>query len=341
MKAVDSIGIGDNELLISRMVFGLQPTFDMQILNSLVPIFAVIGLGMILRSKNWLTQETTQAFNRFAYYFALPLFLFYKLGGAPTGTGLANRFMVTLFGASVATAIVGWGVAAVFKTKHSSRGALIQAGFRGNLAFIGLPLVLFATAGLAAEQRIQIQSAVLVALSPVVIFYNTASVAVLAVYNEQTEARFSWRSIGYNMITNPLLLACLAGISVQLLGWRIPIAIERTCEVLGASAFPMALVGIGSQLASISVRGHWGSSLLATALKNVFCPLVGWLIGRAMGLEGIELTVILILCAVPTAVSSCVLAEQMRSDPDLAASSLVIATACSLITLSILLALPL
>ncbi len=312
----------------------------MQILNSLVPIFAVIALGIFLRKRNWLTEETTQAFNRFAYFFALPMFLFYKLGSAPTGTGLANRYMAILFGASVITAVVSWGVTAILKTRFSSRGALIQAGFRGNLAFMGLPLVFFTTLDLPPAQRLQLQAAVLVALTPVVIFYNIGSVIVLEIFNQRTDSSFSWKSIAINVLTNPLLVACVAGISVSWLGWSLPTSLERTCEVVGASAFPMALVGIGSQLASISVKGRWTDSLIASALKNVFCPLVGWVIGRLMGLSGIELTVILIMCAVPTAVSSYVLADQLNSDADLAASTVVITTAISLVTLSVLLAIP-
>lgn len=313
----------------------------MQILNSLVPIFAVIALGILLRRHNFLTGETTQAFNRFAYYFALPLFLFYKLGSAPSGTGLANRFMITLFGASLVTLIASWLVTYVLNTRFGSRGALIQAGFRGNLAFIGLPLVLFMTFELPEEQRSLLEAAVLIALTPVAIFYNTASVTILAIYNKRTESRISWKSVILNIVSNPLLLACLAGLIVQTIEWRIPTAVVRTCEVVGASAFPMALVGIGSQLASISVSGHWTESLVAAALKNVFCPIVGWLIGRSLGLAGMELLVILILCAVPSAVSSYVLVDQMNGDADLAASSVVIGTACSLVTLSVLLAVPL
>lgn len=312
----------------------------MQILNSLVPIFAVISLGIVLRGRRFLTAETTQAFNRFAYYFALPLFLFNQLGGAPSVGGLANRFIMTLFGASLATALASWGLSHLLNTRFSSRGTFVQAGFRGNLAFIGLPLILFTTAELPDSQKAELESAVLIALMPVAIFYNTASVAALAVYNEKTDTDFSWSSILTNVATNPLLLACLLGLAVQLSHWEIPVVIARTCEVIGKSAFPMALIGIGSQLASISVKGQWNASLLTTALKNVFCPIVGYLIGKSLGLAGTELLVILILCAVPTAVSSYVLSEQMKGDADLAASSVVIGTACSLITLSVLLAIP-
>ncbi|MFK7768639.1 MAG: AEC family transporter [Mariniblastus sp.] len=312
----------------------------MQILNSLVPIFSVIGLGFVLRRFQFLSDEATQAFNRFAYFFALPLFLFYKLAAAPTGTGTANLFLATLLGASVVTAIFMWGLTWAIGTNRRSRGAMIQAGFRGNLAFMALPLIFFVTSDLAEDHRAQIESAVLIALAPVVIFYSAASVAALAVYNEETESEFSWRSVWLNIVFNPLLVACVFGFAFQQFGWPVPVAAVRTCSVVGSAAFPLALLGIGSQLASISISGQWSSSILSSVVKCIVCPLVGWMIGLSIGLSGIELRVILIMCAVPTAVSSYVLADQMKGDADLAASSVVICTVFSLFSLSVLLALP-
>lgn len=309
----------------------------MQILNSLVPIFAVIGLGIVLRRKKFLTQEITQGFNRFAYYFALPAFLFYKLG-APQGAGNADRYILTLLGASVVTMVAGWAVSGWMKTRFGSRGALIQACFRGNLAFMGLPLIYFTTYDLPESQRLQLESAILLTIPPIVIFYNAASVAALAIYNDQSENKFSWKTVWYNFIFNPLLIACVLGLLVQKIGWPIPTAIERTCEVVGASAFPIALLGIGSQLASISVSGHISESLVSSCIKCVLCPVTGWAIGRGLGLSGVDLQAILILCAVPTAVSSYVLADQMKGDGALAASTVVVGTAVSLVTLSVLLA---
>ena len=111
---------------------------------------------------------------------------------------------------------------------------------------------------------------------------------------------------------------------------------DRTCSIIGASAFPMALVGIGSQLVAISGATHWKASLLPTVVKCVLCPLLALAVGKLVGLTGIELQVALILCACPTAVSSYVLADQMNGDGDLAASAVVVCTAFSLPTLAAL-----
>jgi hypothetical protein len=312
----------------------------MQILNSLVPIFSVILLGVILRRRNFLNHETTQAFNRFAYFVALPVFLFYKIGTAPTGDGLANRYMITLLGATLVTVCLSCVVIHVCKIDWNSRGTLIQAGFRGNLAFIGLPLVIFTTHDFPEAEQLKLESAVLIALPPVVIFYNIASVTALSIYSTSTEQLLSWRKVLFNISTNPLLIACLAGLVVQRTGLGIPTALSRTCEVIGASAFSIALIGIGSQLASISVAGKWTESLTSSVIKNVACPIAGWIIGVSIGLSGTELLVILIMCATPTAVSSFILADQIGGDANQAASTVVVGTACSFATLSVLLMLP-
>lgn len=311
----------------------------MEILDRLVPIFSVIALGMVLRKRNFLTADTTQAFNRFAYYFALPLFLFYKLASASSGSGLANQIIITLLATTVLAAIAGWLVTQVFKVAPYARGAIIQASFRGNLAFVGLPLVLFSIYDLPSDQKMAIESAVLLAMAPVVLFFNVGSVVVLAIYNQNTDSNFSYRKLAGAIAKNPLIWACVGGVLFQGMGWPLPKALVRTCEVVGASAFPMALLGIGSQLISISVKGKWSFALMPTIIKCVICPLLGWGIGILVGLTGVELQATMILCAVPTAVSSYVLAEQMDSDADLAASSVVICTAFSLLTLGVLLSL--
>ena len=307
------------------------------ILNSLIPIFAVIGLGIVLRRREFLDEAATLSFNRFAYYFGLPLFLFFKLSNVDSAGGLANSYTFTLLLTTVIAMICGWLVATITGMKFASRGAFVQASLRGNLAFMGLPLVTFLISDLDVSQRDPIDAAVLISLAPVIIFFNVASVAILAIYNEDSESNFSWARVLWNVVSNPILLACLAGLFAQNLEWQVPPTIDRTCQIIGASAFPMALIGIGSQLATISITSQFRLPIGSTLIKCIVCPAACWLIATLIGLSGAERQVLVILAAMPTAVSSYVLAEQMNSDADLAASSVVVSTAASMLTLTVLL----
>ena len=309
----------------------------MQILNSLIPIFAVIGLGMLLRKREFLTADSTKAFNQFAYFFALPLFLFYKLGTASSSGDQVDSMVFTLITAVAATGGIAWLAGYLLKIPFRSRGSMIQAAFRGNLAFVGLPLVLFLTADLPAEQKSAFESAVLLTMTPVVLFYNVGSVIALAVYNEDTQQKFSYRNMFINLLKNPIIWACIAGAAFQFFRWPIPIPVLHICEIIGASAFAIALIGIGSQLVSIPASNAWKGTVLPTVIKCVACPAFCWAIGMAIGLTGAEFQAVIILAATPTAVSSFVLADQMNADSDLAATSVVICTAFSFVTLSAIL----
>lgn len=309
----------------------------MQILNNLFPIFAVIGLGILLRNRQFLSGESTRVFNRFAYYFALPCLLLYKTSTAATPTGLASLFLTTLMLAALVTAIFGWLISGLMKVPNRSRGAMIQASFRGNLAFVGLPLIMFMIDDLPIDQRSQIEAAMWVAIVPVIIFYNAAAVTTLAVYQDDADATFSWQRMILDIVSNPLILACAGGAFIQASELELPVVIERTCKIVGSAAFPLALLGIGSQLATISVANQWSLAFVSTMIKCILCPLIGWVVGSAIGLEGAELQLILMMCAVPTAVSSYVLADQMKGDSDLAAGAVVVCTAFSLFSLSVVL----
>ncbi len=291
---------------------------------------------MLLRRRGFLTAESTQAFNRFAYYYGLPLFLFYKLAGAETVSASDNLMTVALISAVALTFAISWIAAILFNQNVASRGASIQASFRGNLAFMGLPLILFLIEELPDEQKASIEAAMLLALTPVIIFFNIGSVVALVTYNQKTEKDVSIPAMALEIARNPLVWACVGGALFQLSGWELPRSIMRTCSIVGASAFPIALLGIGSQLISIPSARGWRATVVPTLIKCVVCPLIGWAVGAAIGLDEVALQVTVILCAMPTAVSSYVMAEQMNGDAALAAGAVVVSTVFSLPSLALL-----
>ena len=176
----------------------------------------------------------------------------------------------------------------------------------------------------------------MVAMAPIIIFYNAGSIIALAVYNENSSERVSLWSLLSEIAGNPLIWACALGIVFQLAGWPLPTPIERTCSIVGAAAFPLALIGIGSQLVSISGSPRWLETIQSTVIKCIVSPAIAFGIGVLFGLSSAELQAIVVLCGVPTAVSSFVLADQMNADADFAASAVIACTVVSLPTLSLL-----
>ena len=311
------------------------------IINSLVPVFAVILLGGILRRTGFLSEETTAGLNKIAYWIALPILLFIKLAQASITLGSAGKLFQTMVIGTFAGAIIAWIMARLFRIPPRSTGVVIQAAFRGNLAFLGLPIVLFTSASLPTLQRDQLESSVVLAITLTVILYSFLSVITLVYFNRDKGAKLDRKIFWGSLIKNPLAIGCIAGVLVNQFGIPLPIMLSRTCEAIAPAAFPVALLGIGSQLAATRIRTHANWAILASLIKIGICPLVGYFVGTGLGLSGLDLRVALLFCAMPTAVSSYVLADQLGADAPLAASSVVTSTVLSFFSLSLILLLPL
>ena len=142
------------------------------------------------------------------------------------------------------------------------------------------------------------------------------------------------------LFTTPPLLATLAGITFAIAGWSLPDAVDRTFFALGEMALPLGLLGVGGSLVTAS-RASIGRSAIGAALtKTIASPLLGWGVGRALGLHGLELQILVLFMAVPTAVISYVMAVELKGDEAIASGTIVLSVLTSFIALAVILALP-
>lgn len=301
------------------------------IFSSLFPVFAILGLGFALTKANRLSREVQKGLNALAFYVGLPALLFHKIGVAELGGETAAPMFWTLMAGTGTSALLGLALGMLCRFPNPSIGALAQASFRGNLAFIAFPIILYAT-----EHDDRITTLVVFTMVPAIIVYNLFSVTLLVATGPRTSGH-PVRTALIKLATNPLLIGCFAGLAWNAVGPTMPLAIERLCDSLGRMAFPMALLGIGSQIARTPFGGgSLRGALLSSVLKNAVAPLVGYAVARfGFGLEGIDLLASVILLATPTAVSSYVMADQMDSDSELAATAVATSSICSIASFGI------
>ena len=310
----------------------------MHVINTLAPVFVVIALGAALRRTRFLPEAFFRHASRLVYWVALPCLLFYKIAGAPQIDAAAGGvFLIALIGmaGSIAVAVV---FAAAVRMPAPQVGAFVQAGFRGNLAYVGLAVILYAfSAPGAGDAGRRAQTAAVLALGPLVPIYNVAAVVALLAGGRRLD-RAALRKMAVQIATNPLLLASVAGLAVSLSPFRLPPAARRTCEVVGQFALPLALLVVGGALASTRMHGRVTYCVVAAAIKVGVSPAVGYAAAVLLGLGPQETAVGLILLACPTAVASYVLAEQLEGDAALSAGVIVASTLLSIISLSVVVA---
>lgn len=274
--------------------------------------------------------------NRLTYYVGLPALLIQRIGTAsPDFERIGDMLMVLLLATAVSM-LVAFGVAAAWRLPARSLVTFVHGAYRGNLTFIGLPVVIYAFAG--SPEASAYEAAALVAFVPLVVIYNVVAVTVMQLPGEQRPLR-ALRRVAIGVLTNPILIGTLFGVLLALSPLALPLGIERTLSAVGQMALPLALIGIGAGLYATRIRGrvHW--AVAAAALKISIGPLAGVAFGTMFGLGTEELRLALIFLACPTASAAYVLVQQMEGDTALIASTIVLSHLFSLPAMLLVLAL--
>jgi len=233
---------------------------------------------------------------------------------------------------TVGVAALGWITAGAVGLPWSARGTFTQAFFRGNLAFVGLPILLHLPGVPPAM--------VMLMLAPMMLLYNVLAVGVLVASREGFRLG-ALRSLGAEWARNPIILASLAGGLCHWQGWEMPRALGATLGQLGKMAVPLALVIIGAVLLTMPTRGGRGFFWAGMAVvgKVVISPLAGLLAAWLLGITGVERTVLLVVMACPTAVISFTMAGRLGGEDGLAAQAVLGSTVASAGSLAVILAL--
>lgn len=309
------------------------------VLLILGPIFLLVALGAGLQRGGFFQDGTVQGLNRLCYWVALPGLIFGSLarGGPGAGGGFGIwewELLGVMMGATVLSGLLGWGVGTAMGIEWRARGTFAQAFFRGNLAFVGLPILL-KVPGLDATR-------VLLLLAPMMILYNVLAVAAL-VLSKHGGAGAGAGGVGRAMVQewmrNPILWASVLGGLAYARGWVLPEPVGETVALVGRMAVPLALVTIGAVLTSLPTGSWCRATWVATAGKVVLTPLIGWAVLGALGLGGVERLVVLVALACPTAVASYTMAGAMGGDEAMAAQTVVGSTVASAGGLALILAL--
>lgn len=312
----------------------------MQVFNTIAPVFLMIGLGAVMMQRGLFTPAFLEGANRLTYWVGLPALLVYKIAGARFDSSVFGPMMFTLFAGVIGTVATAYAVSWLMRLPRDTVGTFVQAAFRGNLAFLALPILLYSIESLPDEQAGPIAATAVLALGPMVALFNVISVvALLASQHRLTRAAAG--RIAWQVASNPLLIACVLGMILSYTAWQLPSFVDRTLAAIGGMSLPLALIGIGGTMAMVGVRGQLVTATVAAVLKVAVAPLIGLAVALALGLDREQLRIVLIFLAAPSAAASYVLAEKLGGDGPLAASTVFISTVLSIVSLGIIVALPL
>jgi len=297
------------------------------VIFALVPVFAAIALGHILRRLNFLPDEGWAAFDRMNYYVLFPALIIHSIGTASFEAVMVIRMGGVLLGGIFIVAGALMLARPFLRISAPAFTSLFQCSFRWN-GFVALAssLTLFGPEGLA-----------LVAIGFAVAVPTVNILSVIVLTHSAGNAK-GLRQLGRLLGTNPLILACAFGILLNLTGIGLPGPSADFVQILGRGALALGLLSVGAGLNLSLARSAAGTVALGTALKLLVMPALVLGLSTLIGLEGLPLSVVMLIATGPTATSGYVLARQLGGDAPLMAGLVTSTSVLAIVTMPVWLA---
>ncbi|MEQ1810602.1 MAG: AEC family transporter [Terricaulis sp.] len=296
-----------------------------EVVGELLPVFLLIAVGWIVRARNIVTAEAFGQVNRFGYFVLYPAFLFTLSSTADLQAGQALPFVGGLILGFLVLLGMTLALQPFFRTEGPAYTSLVQGSVRWN----GFVLLAAASMLYGPEGPHLIG----IAFGPLVLVVNTACVIVLSIWGASRAA--GPRAVFDQIIANPLILGCAAGLTAQAFGVRDFGFASDAITLLGQAAMPIALVCVGAGLDFKALRAARVKVGIASFIKLIIAPAVMWGAATLCGASPLAAAVAAGVGSTPTAAAGYTLAREMGGDPELMAAIITATTLISFITMPI------
>ncbi len=298
------------------------------VFSTIAPIFLIIVVGFSLRQFKVFGEGAWTSIERLTYYVFFPSLLFVSLATADISDLPVGIMAAGVVGTPTIILLILLSCRAWLGIDGPAFTSVTQGATRFN-TYIGIPLVIT----FFGEKYIALCALFIGFMVP---FINIVSVWLLTQYGKAGSTK------GHplvDLIKNPLIISCLAGIAVNLSGLGLASPIKTFFELLGYAAPPVGLLCAGAGLDVVAVRAGRLWISVSSGIKLVAMPGVALCLARILGLDEASSNVLVLFHALPTAPSAYILARQLGGDARLMTGILTTQTALSILTLPFWLAL--
>lgn len=295
-------------------------------LGAIGPIFALILIGYGLRRAPWLPEPFWLGAERVVYWVLFPALLTTSLGSIDWAKLPVAGIATAAVGSLLAMTVLSLAVATALRLPAPQLTSVVQGCLRPNI-YIGFA----AASALWGEMGLGLFSLTVAIAIPLV---NLIAVILLSRYGS---AAPSWGQTLRQIILNPIILGCLAGILLSLGPVRLPVPVSDTLKLLGQASLPLALLSVGASLDFSMLRDGRIPIGVATLGKLFALPALTFALCRALGLDPVATAICTLFNALPPSPSSYVMARAMGGDHRLMAAILTFQTVISSLSLPLIL----
>ena len=293
------------------------------LVNNVLPLTIMASLGILMQKVFSLNIKTLTKLN---FYVFSPAIIFKLLYTTEIEVAVIGQVLLFFFLFMIAQYILVEIVIRLRGYKGGMKASMRNSVLFYNSANYGIPLNQLAFAGNAYTLSIQVIIMMMQSLIP-----NTYG--IYSVNAHRANLRDIWKTI----ISMPVIYAIPIAFLMRILQIPLPSFIETPLGYLSDAFIGMALLTLGAQLGSMSWKLSKSLAIdvsLSTTLRLIAGPLLAWLIVWLLDLPSLMGAALIVSSAVPTSLSSVLLAVEFDNEQEFASQAVFVSTLFSIVTVT-------
>ena len=298
------------------------------LLDVLIPVFMIIGLGYICVWVKYFDHNLINALLKFTQNFAIPVLLFKGMSEINLLQTFEPRLLTTFYAGATSGFIFGLlGARYIFSRGWEDCVVIGFCCLFSNSLMLGLAI----TERAYGAEALQANFAIVALHAP--FCYGLGITAMEIVRNDGKNPLKMLLNILDAMFKNALVMGIMGGFFVNFLQINLPGALQTTIDMIAAISLTVALFGMGGVLYRYRPAGDIGVLVMVGFISLLLHPVIVWSIGKAVELDVESFRSAVLTSAMAPGINAYIFANIYNCSRRIAASAVLLTTTISLLTI--------
>ncbi len=297
------------------------------LINVILPVFLVIGAGYAATRSGYFQDKHIDGLMKFTQGFAIPCLLFLAIANLDLSASFDPRLLASFYVAAGLCFSIGMiGARLIFRRDWEDCVAIGFCCLFSNSVLLGLPI----TERAYGPENLTGNYAIIAFHSPFCYFVGITAMEIIR--NRGSSKGRMARAVLSAMFKNALIIGIMLGFIVNLFGLVIPAVADEALGMITRAALPGALFALGGVLVKYKPEGDLRTIAFVCGVSLVLHPSLVWSFGTTLSLPQDLFRSAVLNAAMAPGFNAYIFANMYGRAKRVAASSVLIGTAVSILT---------
>lgn len=297
------------------------------LLDVILPVFVVIGAGYLTVWRGYFSDSHVDALTSFTQNFAIPCLLFLAMSRLDLGDDFEIPLLLSYYLGAITCFLAGLtGARLLFQRTWPDCVAIGFCCLYSNSLLLGLPIT-----ERAYGPDALIGNFTIIALHAPIAFLVGVTAMEFARGSGQGLA-ITLRSVASSMFHNALVIAIALGLLVNVLNIPVPGVVDEGLGLIASTGLPAALFAMGGVLVRYKPEGDAKVIAMVCAIALILHPVISWTLASTFALDRDAFRSVIVTAAMAPGINTYIFANMYGAARRVAASSVLISTGLSVLT---------